>query len=86
MIDLIHARHILDAMGVVTAVLGPGPDPVQGHMDIDAPLLHGLLWPTGEVGGKELKEQDLTGQGHDLARLEATGAAPQMDVNRPHVS
>lgn len=86
MIDLIHARRILDAMGVVTAALDPGPDPVQGHMDTDAPLLQGRLSPTGEVDGREVKERDLTGQGHDLARLEATGAAPQMDENRPHGS
>lgn len=86
MIDLIHARRILDAMGVVTAALDPGPDPVQGHMDTDAPLLQGRLSPTGEVDGREVKERDLTGQGPDLARLEATGAAPQMDENRPHGS
>lgn len=86
MIDLIRVRRILGAMAVVTAALGPGPDPVPGRMDTGAPLLHGLLSPTGEVVGREVKEQDLTGQGHDLARPEATGAAPQMDGNHPRAS
>lgn len=86
MIDLILDHPILDAMGGVTDALGPGPDPVQGLMDTGAPLLHDLLLPTVEVVGREVKDQDLTGQGHDLARLGVSGVTPQMGENHPHVS
>lgn len=85
MIDLILARHILGAMGVVTGALGLGRDPVQGLMDTGAPLHHGPLSSTGEVVGREEKEPGLTGQGQDLDHLGATGAAPQMDENHLRV-
>lgn len=86
MIDLTLAPHILDATAVVTDALGPGPDPGRGLMDTGVLLHHGPLSPTGQVVGREEKEQDLTGQGHDLGHLGPTGAAPQMGENHHHVS
>lgn len=85
MIDLILARHILGAMGVVTDAPGLGHDPVRGLMDTGAPLHHGPLSPTVEVVGREEKERGLTGQGQDLDHLRTTGAAPQMGENHLHV-
>lgn len=85
MIDLILARRILGAMGVATGALGLGRDPVQGLMDTGAPLHHGPLSPTGEVVGREQKEQGLTGQGQDLDPPGDTGATPQMGENHLHV-
>lgn len=85
-IDLILARPILDAMGVAMDALGPGPDPVRGLMDTGAPPHHALPSPTGEVDGREGKQRDLTGQGQDLAHLEASGAAPQMGENHLRVN
>lgn len=85
MIDLILARHILGATGVATDALELGRGPVRGLMDTGAPLHHGPLSPTGEVVGREEKERGPTGQGQDLDHLGATGAAPQMGENHPHV-
>lgn len=83
MIDLIPARHILGAMGVVTDALGLGHDPVRGLMDTGAPLHHGPLSPTGEVVGREQKERGLSGQ--DLDHLGPSGATPQMGENHRRV-
>lgn len=85
MIDLILARHILDAMGVAMDALALGHDPVRGLMDTGAPLHHGHLSPIGEVVGREEMERGRTGPGQDRVRLGSSGAAPQMGENHLHV-
>lgn len=85
MIDLILARPILGAMGVVTDALGLGHDHVQDLMATGAPLHHGPLSPTGEAVGREAKARGLTGQGQDLDHPGPTGAAPQMAENHLRV-
>lgn len=85
MAGLIPAPLILDAMDAVMDAHGPGPGLVQGLMGIGALAHHGLLPPTGEAVGREEKEQeqeqDLTGLGHGLVPLAASGVTVLVDEN-----
>lgn len=71
---LILVHLILDVMGAVMDAHGQGPVLVQGLMVIAGLVHHDLLYPTAVDPGKEQKEQDHTGRGHDLVLLVATGA------------
>lgn len=79
MADLIPAPLTLDAMDGVMAAHDQGPALVQGLMATGGLAHHGLLPPSGQEAGRELKQQDPTGLGHGLAPLVATGAVAPVD-------
>lgn len=84
MADPILARLIPDVTDAVMDAHGQGPDLVRGLMGTVALAHHDLLPPTGEEAGRGQK--GLTGQGHDLAPLEHTGAAALADESYLHAS
>lgn len=51
-------------MDAVTDAQGQGPAPVPGLTGTGALAHHDLLPPTGQVAGREQKEQDPSGLGH----------------------